>query len=173
MRIDDRSRYRSPTARTRVRRWHHLSRPTEPSEVAAGASAAGVRVPVGDRRILHRLGLLATFHSPGGERDRGRVRPRQDPRDVNDPATAELLCPQDYPFATKRLCVDTATSRPTTATTSRSSSVKASPIERITRAGTAHAGAEYAFDTLVFATGFDAMTGALIAIDIRGRAAPH
>ena len=46
----------------------------------------------------------------------------------------------------------------------------ATPIEAITPAGVKVGGQEYAFDCLVFATGFDAMTGALLKIDVRGRA---
>jgi cyclohexanone monooxygenase len=88
---------------------------------------------------------------------------------VKDPATAELLCPKDYPFATKRLCVDTDYY----ATFNRENvtlvDVKASPIEAITAKGLRTKDAEYEFDCLVFATGFDAMTGTLLNIDIRGR----
>ena len=43
------------------------------------------------------------------------------------------------------------------------------PIERITPAGIEAGGVEYEVDAIVFATGFDAMTGALLAVDIRGR----
>ncbi len=45
------------------------------------------------------------------------------------------------------------------------------PIERITPAGLIVGGKEYAVDSIVFATGFDAMTGALLRIDIRGKGA--
>ena len=43
------------------------------------------------------------------------------------------------------------------------------PIERLTRRGLVTGGKEYEFDAIVFATGFDAMTGSLLKIDIRGR----
>ncbi len=46
--------------------------------------------------------------------------------------------------------------------------LKATPIERITRAGVETSDAEYPLDVLVFATGFDALTGPLLAMDIRG-----
>jgi cyclohexanone monooxygenase len=88
---------------------------------------------------------------------------------VKDPATAEMLCPKDYPFATKRLCVDTNYFETFNRDNVTLVDVKASPIEEITPKGVRTAGAEYEFDALVFATGFDAMTGALSAIDIRGR----
>ena len=47
--------------------------------------------------------------------------------------------------------------------------VRSSPIERITPTGVKTRDAEYELDTLVFATGFDAMTGPMLDIDIRGR----
>ncbi len=89
---------------------------------------------------------------------------------VKDPATAELLCPRDYPFATKRLCVDTNYFETFNRDNVSLVDVKTSPIEEITPAGVRTADHEYAFDCLVFATGFDAMTGALLGVDIRGRA---
>ena len=81
---------------------------------------------------------------------------------VKDPATAELLCPKDYPFATKRLCVDTNYFETFNRDNVSLVDVKTSPIEEITPTGLRTADAEYAFDCLVFATGFDAMTGALL-----------
>ena len=87
---------------------------------------------------------------------------------VKDSATAELLCPKT-PVGCKRLCVDTGYY----ATYNRANvtlvSVKDAPIERITPAGLVTGGREYAVDCIVFATGFDAMTGSLVRVDIRGR----
>jgi cation diffusion facilitator CzcD-associated flavoprotein CzcO len=89
---------------------------------------------------------------------------------VRDPAIAEILTPQDYPLGTKRLCVDTDYY----ATFNRDNvtliDLRKTPIEEITPAGVRTSDAEYAVDSLVFAIGFDAMTGALLSIDIRGRA---
>jgi cation diffusion facilitator CzcD-associated flavoprotein CzcO len=88
---------------------------------------------------------------------------------VRDPAVAEKLLPRDHPFATKRLCVDTGYY----ATFNRDNvtliDVRATPIEEITPQGLRTSDAEYKVDSIVFATGFDAMTGALCNIDIRGR----
>jgi len=88
---------------------------------------------------------------------------------VKDPATAELLCPKDYPFATKRLCVDTNYFETFNRDNVTLIDVKSVPIQEITEKGVRTGNAEYEFDAIVFATGFDAMTGALLAIDIRGR----
>ena len=89
---------------------------------------------------------------------------------VNDPAVAEKLTPVDYPFAAKRLCVDTDYY----ATFNRANvtliDTRSTPIREITCTGVRTAEAEYALDSIVCATGFDAMTGALSNIDIRGRA---
>ena len=88
---------------------------------------------------------------------------------VRDPEVAAALTPTDYPLGTKRLCVDTDYY----ATFNRDNvtlvDLRRTPIEAITPGGVRTATAEYAVDSLVFATGFDAMTGALLKIDIRGR----
>ena len=86
---------------------------------------------------------------------------------VADPEVARLLSPRGV-IGCKRLCVDTgyyATfNRPNVALVD----VNAAPIERLTAAGLRAGGREFALDAIVFATGFDAMTGALRRIDIRG-----
>jgi cyclohexanone monooxygenase len=88
---------------------------------------------------------------------------------VKDPEVAELLCPKDYPFATKRLCVDTDYFQTYNRENVRLIDLKAAPIEEITPKGVRTTEREYEFDAIVFATGFDAMTGALLGMDIRGR----
>jgi cyclohexanone monooxygenase len=89
---------------------------------------------------------------------------------VREPGIAEALTPKDYPLGTKRLCVDTSYY----ATFNRDNvtlvDLRKTPIEAITPRGVRTSDAEYAVGSLVFATGFDAMTGALLKIDIRGRA---
>jgi cyclohexanone monooxygenase len=89
---------------------------------------------------------------------------------IRDPAVAEALMPKSYPIGTKRLCVDTGYY----ATFNRDNvtliDLRATPIEEITAAGVRTSGREYELDSMVFATGFDAMTGALSNINIRGRA---
>jgi cation diffusion facilitator CzcD-associated flavoprotein CzcO len=86
---------------------------------------------------------------------------------VSDPEVAALLAPEQV-IGCKRLCVDTdyyATfNRPNVTLVD----VSAAPIEEITATGVRTADAYYELDALVFATGFDAMTGSLLRIDIRG-----
>ncbi|WP_262106652.1 NAD(P)/FAD-dependent oxidoreductase [Arthrobacter sp. Marseille-P9274] len=88
---------------------------------------------------------------------------------VEDPETARLLKPYDHPVGTKRICVDTEYYATYNRPNVQLVDVRKAPIEEITPAGLRTAEQEYEFDAIVFATGFDAMTGALLAIDIRGR----
>jgi len=89
---------------------------------------------------------------------------------VKDPATAEKLIPKGYPFGTKRLCVDTGYYQVFNQPNVRLVDISDYPIETITPTGLRLSkGEEYSFDVLVYAIGFDAMTGALGKIDIRGR----
>jgi cation diffusion facilitator CzcD-associated flavoprotein CzcO len=89
---------------------------------------------------------------------------------VRDPATAELLADIDHPYAAKRPPIDTGYFETFNRDNVSLVDVRAAPIERITPAGLRTAHAEYPLDIIVFATGFDAMTGPLLRMDIRGRA---
>jgi len=88
---------------------------------------------------------------------------------VKDPAVADALVPTSYPIATKRLCVDTGYYEVFNRDNVTLVDVRSAPIEAITPSGVRTAEADYALDTIIYAIGFDAMTGALGAIDIRGR----
>jgi cation diffusion facilitator CzcD-associated flavoprotein CzcO len=88
---------------------------------------------------------------------------------VHDPETARMLQPTDHPFGTKRPCLGTNYYETYNLPHVHLVDVRKSPIVEITPKGLRTAEQEYEFDTLVFATGFDAMTGALTAVDIRGR----
>ncbi len=88
---------------------------------------------------------------------------------VKDPATAELLAPKNHPIGTKRICVDTEYYQTYNQPHVHLVDVKSAPIEAITPDGLITGGREYKVDALVYATGFDAMTGALTAVDITGR----
>jgi len=88
---------------------------------------------------------------------------------VRDPAVAEALSPRHYPLGTKRLCVDTNYYDTFNRDNVTLIDLKKSPIDAITPEGLRTRDNAYALDSIVFATGFDAMTGALLRIDIRGR----
>jgi len=88
---------------------------------------------------------------------------------VKDPRKAAILCPKDdLPFGTKRLCVDTNYYETFNRDNVDIVDVSATPLEEATTSGLRTTEREYEFDAIVFATGFDAMTGALKAIDIKG-----
>jgi cyclohexanone monooxygenase len=95
---------------------------------------------------------------------RSKIRER-----VADPQTAALLSPTGYPCGSKRLCVDIGYYETFNRDNVTLVDIRRAPIEAITPTGVITAEATYEFDTLVFATGFDAMTGALAGIDIRGK----
>ena len=87
---------------------------------------------------------------------------------VHDPDVAALLSPRSF-IGCKRICLDTdyyATfNRPNVTLVD----ISDAPIDEITRTGLRTGGTEYTLDTIVFAIGFDAMTGPLLRVDIRGR----
>ena len=87
---------------------------------------------------------------------------------VRDPVTAELLCPQGV-IACKRLCADTGYFETYNLPHVRLVDVSKHPIERIETAGIVTRGELHTFDAIVFATGFDAMTGALLRMNIEGQ----
>ena len=89
---------------------------------------------------------------------------------VQDPEIAELLCPTNHPIGTKRICVDSHYYETYNRANVTLVDVKNAPITHLTETGLAWGeGAFAAFDDIVFATGFDAMTGTLTRIDIKGR----
>ncbi len=88
---------------------------------------------------------------------------------VKDPATAELLSDIDHPFAAKRPPIDADYFETYNRDNVSLVSIRQTPIERITASGIKTSEREYAFDIIVFATGFDAMTGSLVKMDINGR----
>ncbi len=88
---------------------------------------------------------------------------------VKDPATAEKLANIDHPYAAKRPPIDTDYFETFNRANVALVDVRKAPIEAITPTGIRTREAEYPLDIIVFATGFDAMTGPLLAIDIRGR----
>src|SRR6202166_5185445 len=88
---------------------------------------------------------------------------------VRDPETAKRLQPNNHPIGSKRICIDTdyfATfNRPNVTLVD----MRTSPIEEITANAVCTKAGDYEVDALVLATGFDAMTGSVAKIDIRGR----
>jgi cyclohexanone monooxygenase len=86
---------------------------------------------------------------------------------VDDPDVAEALCPYQH-IGTKRTCVDINYFETYNRDNVKLVDLRREPLQRITRHGVRTEAAEYVVDCIVFAIGFDAMTGALLDIDIRG-----
>ena len=94
---------------------------------------------------------------------RGKIRAT-----VRDPAVAKLLEPKQ-PIGCKRLCIDSGYFETFNRPNVRLVDLNQMPIERFSPQGLRAGGRDYLLDCVIFATGFDAMTGALSRIDIRGR----
>jgi len=88
---------------------------------------------------------------------------------VKDPATAAKLADIDHPYAAKRPPIDTDYFETFNRDNVALVDVRADPIEEITPRGIRTRDASYPLDIIVFATGFDGMTGSLLRMDIRGR----
>ncbi len=87
---------------------------------------------------------------------------------VKDPAVAELLIPAGQHIATRRLCIDTQYYETFNRDNVSLISIKHTPIECIVANGIQTSARLHEFDCIVFATGYDAVTGALLKVDIRG-----
>ena len=94
---------------------------------------------------------------------RGKIR-----ETVRDPAVAEILAPRDYFFGAKRLCADTNYFDTFNRANVTLVDVSKSPITAFTQSAVCTDNASYDIDSIVFATGFDAVTGAMKGIDIVG-----
>ncbi len=88
---------------------------------------------------------------------------------VDDPETAETLSPRTFPYGTKRPCLDTGYYQTFNRPNVHLVDLRKTPLAEFTPGGLRTSEREFEFDAIVIATGFDAMTGALAAIDIQGR----
>lgn len=88
---------------------------------------------------------------------------------VEDPETARKLMPTDHPLGSKRICVGTNYYETYNRPNVELVDIRAEPIERITPDGIRTSTRDHGVDVIVYATGYDALTGALLQIDIKGR----
>ena len=144
------------------------------------SSAPSMSVSEAERTALYEegwrqggLGILGSFpdllfdrhgNETLAEFVRGKIREK-----VADPEVAELLCPNDHPVGSKRMCIDTGYFETFNRDNVELVDLKSEPIARITEHGIATARREFTVDAIVLATGFDAMTGTLAKIAIAGR----
>ncbi len=94
---------------------------------------------------------------------RNKIRER-----VKDPVVAEKLAPKDHPFGSKRIPLETEYYEAYNRDNVLLVDLHETPIECITPKGIKTSDTEYEFDVIIYATGFDAVTGALTSMDIRG-----
>ena len=87
---------------------------------------------------------------------------------VSDADVADALCPKDYPFGTKRPCLDSSYFETFNLPNVRLVDLRRTPIAAVTEAGIDTAEESFEFDAIVFATGFDAMTGPLVSVAVTG-----
>ncbi|OBH08896.1 cyclohexanone monooxygenase [Mycobacterium sp. E1747] len=87
---------------------------------------------------------------------------------VKDPSVAEKLIPRDHGFGVQRLPMETNYYEVYNRDNVRLVDISEDPIVRVTESGIRTENEEHLFDIIVYATGFDAMTGAFDKIDIRG-----
>ncbi|HEX4615671.1 MAG TPA: NAD(P)/FAD-dependent oxidoreductase [Stellaceae bacterium] len=87
---------------------------------------------------------------------------------VKDPAIAEKLIPKNHGFGTRRVPLESGYFEAYNQPNVKLVDITETPIERITPTGIKTSDAEYEFDIIIYATGFDAITGAFDRIDIRG-----
>jgi cation diffusion facilitator CzcD-associated flavoprotein CzcO len=162
--------YPERRAKARVSGFGHnqLSNPTKAMEVSAEEREREFEL----RWQLGGLYMMRAFsdilvdpvaNEECAEFVRGKIR-----EIVRDPAVAELLTPRGFHFGTKRLCSGTGYYETFNRENVSLVDVRQAPIERITPTGLATSEAEYELDVVIFATGFDAMTGSMLKIDIRG-----
>ena len=88
---------------------------------------------------------------------------------VKDPAVAEKLIPKNHGFGTRRLPLETHYYEVYNQPNVKLVDIAETPIERITPAGIKSSDAEYEFDLIIYATGFDAITGSFRPYRYQGR----
>jgi cation diffusion facilitator CzcD-associated flavoprotein CzcO len=137
---------------------------TAPAERQALYEAAWQTGGLRFRAVFHDLLTDKAANDTAADFIRAKIR-----EIVKDPATAAKLSNFDHPYASKRPPIDTDYFETFNRDNVELVDVRASPIERITPRGIRTRDAEYPLDIIVFATGFDGMTGSLLRIDIRGR----
>ena len=161
--------------------WRRRARESRGGIPTAGSTASALEVSADERRAAFEAawgagGFGFTFGTfmdlltseDANETAADFVRSKID-QIVRDPEVADMLKPRSYPFGTKRLPLDTnyyqTFNRPNVTLVD----LRRTPVEEITPAGIRTGGGHHDLDVIVYATGFDALTGPLEALGIRGR----
>jgi cation diffusion facilitator CzcD-associated flavoprotein CzcO/acetyl esterase/lipase len=166
---------RDPAAYREAARWSRAGIPSEPSLVRVFQASEAERRAAYEAAYASGdlLAFGAAYADIGSDPEanetvceflRGKIRSI-----VRDPETADALCPKDHFYGTKRPCIDTSYYETFNLPHVHLVDLRNDPIRTITETGIDTATRSFTFDAIVFATGFDAMTGALVAVDVRGR----
>ncbi len=166
---EDRDEYRDAA------RWSRGGVPIDPTDILGGTASEAVRRERFEAAWAQGelFGILNVFADQGvnpaandivAEMIREKIRSI-----VTDPGIAEALCPKDHYFGTKRPCLDTGYFETYDLPHVQLVDLRKQPIVSITEEGIETADESFGFDAIVYATGFDAMTGALVAADAAGR----
>ena len=167
--------------KTNYRAWREAQRTSGFGVPVVEATHSALEVPEAERTTRYQagwdegnlVGILASYtdtitdkaaNDTASEFIREKIRSV-----VRDPEVAETLSPRSFPFGTKRPCLDSGYYETFNAEHVHLVDLRKTPLVEITETGLRTSEHEYEFDAIVFATGFDAMTGALTRIDIRGK----
>jgi cation diffusion facilitator CzcD-associated flavoprotein CzcO/acetyl esterase/lipase len=163
------------TAYREAARWSRGGVPGEVTEVSGATATEEVRRERFEAaweagELIEILGVFndqmlnTTANEVVAEKIREKIRSI-----VVDPETAERLCPKDHPFGSKRPCLDTNYFQTYNLPHVRLVDLREHPITSVTESGIDTVDESFEFDAIVYATGFDAMTGPVVAVDITGR----
>jgi cyclohexanone monooxygenase len=143
--------------------------PTEPTDAILETTAAERMALVDEKGF----GAIHRFMDIGLDMDANEMAcdmyREELSRVVEDPATAQHLMPRDYPIGCKRPVIDTHYYETFNRANVLLVDLRQGGIEEITPTGIQTSQGHYEFDALIYATGFDAMTGALLQMNIKGR----
>jgi cation diffusion facilitator CzcD-associated flavoprotein CzcO/acetyl esterase/lipase len=156
-------------------KWSKGGIPFEIAEITGAAASPEVRRERFDKawQAGELFAILGVFADQGVNADsneivaemiREKIRER-----VEDPEVAETLCPKDHPLGTKRPCLDTGYFETFNKPHVRLVDLRKTPLDTVTERGIDTITESMEFDVIVYATGFDAMTGPLVNVDIAGR----
>jgi cyclohexanone monooxygenase len=167
--------------KTNYPEWRRRARESRGGIPTAGSTLSALEVSEDERRTVYEAAwgaggfgfTFGTFQDlltseEANETAARFVRSKID-QIVRDPEVADMLKPRAFPFATKRLPLDTNYYKTFNRPNVTLVDLRRTPIEEITPAGIRTTGGHHDLDVIVYATGFDALTGPLQALGIRGR----
>jgi cation diffusion facilitator CzcD-associated flavoprotein CzcO len=167
--------------KSNYREWRRRARASQGGFPVYGSTVNALEVPEEERQAAYEAAwgaggftfTFGTFKDITLDMDANKtaadfVRGKID-QIVHDPEVAARLKPTAFPFGTKRLPLDTNYYETFNRPNVKLVDLRSTPLEEITPAGVKTSDAEHELDVLIYATGFDALTGPLEALGIRGK----